>query len=323
MPATSGHDVDHAHAAGGPGDQCGDQGGLADAGMADEHADAVNQEAPQRFEPDPFMIHRVARGDEVTHLEHRVVGQEGRRVDQIGLGQDQEWLHPRVVCSHQTTVDHPGSRLRVDQRRDDDQLLGVGHDDALDGVSVVGGAAKNGATGFDANDPGQRVLPAGGVTDQRHLVADDDALASQLAGLHGDDHPLAAACAVTVHDQRVATAVNTSDETRDGVVVRGAVLRAWPGAAAVWPDPDVALVVGAGARTHQPMPLLLPSRSLLMSSLPSIWPMPLMSSLLRSPSSTRVQRSVKKGSVLAVVSTFSMTMPGTRRPSTAPAIAIR
>ena len=66
-----------------------------------------------------------------------------------------------------------------------DELVGVGDDDALDRVGVVGacGAARD-VPRLDPHHAGQGVRVAGGVADEADPVADDDALAAQLAGLH-------------------------------------------------------------------------------------------------------------------------------------------
>ena len=301
MPPTAGHVVDHACCASGSGDERIDQRRLADAGVADEDADATGQLVLQELEPYPVAGDGVTGRHEVADLEHRVMGQERRRVDEVGLGQHQERLHASVICRHQATVDHARSRLGVSQRRHDDELVGVGHDDSLDGVGVVRGSAQNRAAGLDAHDPGQRVGAARGVPDDRHLITDDDALASELAGLHGNDDVVTA----PVHDQGVTAAVHAGHEPEDGILVSRAILGAGPGTPGVWPDPHVALVVRAGSRTHRPAIRLPPNEAS-----PSAWTIP-------------IQRAGKSGNVLSVVSTSSMTTPGTCKPSTAAAIAMR
>ena len=75
---------------------------------------------------------------------------------------------------------------------DDDELIGVGHDDAFEpalgrGVVVVGGAPQHRRALLDPDDPGQRVGLAGHVADDRHPVADDDAAAAEFAGPHRGD----------------------------------------------------------------------------------------------------------------------------------------
>ena len=56
------------------------------------------------------------------------------------------------------------------QGGDDDELVGVGDDDSLDRVGVVGTAPQHGPTGFDPDDPGQGVGVPGGVPDEGDLV---------------------------------------------------------------------------------------------------------------------------------------------------------
>ena len=53
-------------------------------------------------------------------------------------------VHAGVERGDQGPVDQPRPGLGVGERGDHDQLVGVGHDDPLDGVVVVGGAAQHG-----------------------------------------------------------------------------------------------------------------------------------------------------------------------------------
>src|SRR5690606_25586802 len=112
------------------------------------------------------------------------------------------------------------------------------------------GAAQHGATLGDPHDPGERALVPRGVADDVHLVADDDAPATQLAGLHRGDATGAVCVAVGGHAQGVAAAVDARDEAAFGVGVLGALLRARSRAAPAGPVPDVALV--EAARRHRP-----------------------------------------------------------------------
>ena len=117
-------------------------------------------------------------------LERRVAGEELGGVDEVGLGQGEQRLEVGVVGRDEAAVDHPRPGLGVGERRDDDELVGVGDDDALVGVGVVGRAAQHRAALLDAHDAGQGVRPAGEVADERDVVTDDDAGAADLAGLH-------------------------------------------------------------------------------------------------------------------------------------------
>ena len=110
--------------------------------------------------------------------------------------------------------------------RDDDELVGVGDEHPLDGVGVVGRAAQHGLARRDPHDAGQAAVDAGRVTDEVHLVADDDALAAQLPGPHRDDDP--AVRRRPRRRSRVAAPVDADDPGRDGVRVRGPVLAAGP-----------------------------------------------------------------------------------------------
>ena len=84
------------------------------------------------------------------------------------------------------------------------------------------------------------------------------------------------------------------DEALARVVVRRALLAAGAGLAATGADPDVVLVEVAAARGHATV-------------LPSI----------------ESQSATNSGSVFAVVPMSTTSTPGTTRPSTAPAVAIR
>ena len=104
--------------------------------------------------------------------------------------------------------------------RDDHQLVGVGDDDALDRVGVVGGAAQHRAcAGSTRTMRARRVRLAGHVTDERDPVADDDAVAAELAGLHRRDHAL-----VRGRRPGVAGRGRPRPRTLDGVLVARAVL---------------------------------------------------------------------------------------------------
>jgi hypothetical protein len=113
--------------------------------------------------------------------------QQRRRVGQVRFGQAEHRGEPRVVRGDQAAVDHPRPGRRVGQRGDDHQLVGVRHDDPLDRVGVVGGAAQHVRARVHPHDAGERVRPPAQIADQRHPVADDDPLAAQLPRLHRDD----------------------------------------------------------------------------------------------------------------------------------------
>ena len=108
---------------------------------------------------------------------------------QVGLGQQQQRLDPRVERGDHDPVDHADAGRRVGQRGDDDELVGVGDDRPLVRVVVVGGPAQHGVALEHLDDPGQRALLAGDVAVQPDPVADDHAHPAELAGLGGVDLP--------------------------------------------------------------------------------------------------------------------------------------
>ena len=187
------------------------------------------------------LVQRVLAVDHDMVDVERAVGLEQRlRRRQVGLGQAEQRPQTGVVRRHQAPVDQPRPRLRVGQGRDDDELVGVGHDDPLERVGVVGRAAQRRGARLDPDDPGQGVRRAGHVADQCHPVADDDAAPTELAGLHRGH-------LVTVDPAGEPPAVDGDHDADRGVLVGRPVLGARPGPAA-GPDPDVVLVQVAAAR---------------------------------------------------------------------------
>src|SRR5699024_9278741 len=116
------------------------------------------------------------------------------------------------------------SGLRVGEGGNDDELVGVGDDDPLDGVGVVGGAPQHGVALLDAHDPRQRVPPPGGVPDHADAVADDDRGAAELSGAHGGDDAFGG----SGYERGPAAPVDGGDAADDRVLVLGSVLGAGP-----------------------------------------------------------------------------------------------
>ena len=244
----------------------------------------------------------VPRRHDVRDLE-RGVARRGTRSGSTrsALVRASSGLQAGVVGRDEAPVDHPRSRLRVGQRRDDDELVGVGDDDPLDGVGVVGRAAQHRPALLDAHDAGQAVRAAGEVADERDVVADDDALAAELARLHRRDDALGLLLAErALRDEAACSGRGRPPMTKagDGVLVGRAVLGARPGPLAAGTDADVALVVGPAG---SPAPRHGPA--------PSSMPLP--------------QRRRTRAGSCASCAMSSTTTPGTRSPRTAPAIAMR
>jgi hypothetical protein len=196
--------------------------------VTDEHRDATGQSGPH-------LVQRLAPlHDDVGHVQRRVGRDECVCRREVGLGEDEERPQPGVVRRDQAAVDQPGPRLRVRERRDDSELVGVGDDDPLDRVRVVSRAPQHRCARLDAHHPRQPVGLAREVTDEADPVAHDDALAPQLAGLHRRDE-------AGVDEAAVAAAVHGHDEALGRVVVPRPVLGPWTRAAART-DPHVVLV---------------------------------------------------------------------------------
>ncbi len=191
--------------------------------------------------------------------------------------------HAGVERRHERAVDEPRPGLGVGEGGDDDELVGVGDDDALDRVVVVRGAAQRGGALDDLDDPGQRAVGAGDVADDAHAVAHDDALAAQGARLHRHHGG-------AVDQEGEAPAVDGDDDAVDGVVVGGTVLGAGPGA---------------------------PSRSLV------VLVVVLAVAPAHAGPTTEVQNGAKSGKVLLVVAMSSTSTPSTAEPMITPAWAIR
>ena len=245
VPAPAGHGVDHPDRPLGVGDQPVDQRRLADPGVTDEHGDPAGQVLADLVDPDDVgRVVRVPAGHHVGDGQGGVGGEERVRFDEVGLGEDQQGVEAGVVGGDEAAVDQPRAGLGVGQRGDDDELVGVGDDDPLHGVGVVGAAPQRRLAGLDADDAGQRVRPAGGVADQSHMVADHDALAPQLTGAHRGDHPLGGLRATHpgAEQDRVPAAVDAGDEPGHGVLVGRSGLGAAPRPSRVRADADVGLV---------------------------------------------------------------------------------
>ena len=96
-------------------------------------------------------------------------------------------LESAGVCGDQRALDQAGARWRVGQRDHDQQLVGVGDDDAFGRIGVIGGAPQHRSPLTAPHDAGQRVGRAGQVADDADIVADDDRRAAEFPGAHGGD----------------------------------------------------------------------------------------------------------------------------------------
>ena len=276
---------------------------LADPGVSDEDADPPGEGLTQGIE----AVGEVGPGrHEMPHAERGIVCEEVVGGGQVGLGEHEQRLHSCVVGGDEAPVDHAGTRFGIGEGRDNDELVGVGDDDPLDGIGVVGCPPQDRRTLMDAHDACEGVRAAPGVTDEPDAVADDDPLATEFTSPHGQDDTFGVTIGghrAPADEHRVAASVHADDEPVDRIGVGRAVLGAWPAAASVGPDPDVGLVI-------------TPDRSCHRQALIRCARLPL-------PATMSAHRVVKVGRVLPTVATSSTRTPGTTRPRRAPAMTIR
>ena len=129
----------------------------------------------------------VATGDGDREVEVGELRRERLGGRQIALGQTQNGFQPAGVCGDQRALDQAGARRGVGEGDHHQQLIGIGDDDALGGIGVVGGAPQHGSPLTSSHDARQGVRLSRHVTDDADVVADDDRGAAQFAGPHGGD----------------------------------------------------------------------------------------------------------------------------------------
>ena len=121
-----------------------DQGRLADARVPDRHGGVPGERRGELVERPVLDALGALRAAEHRDVEAGEVRQELVRIAQVGLRDDHQRRDPGVVRGDQVAVDEPRARLGVGGRDHDHQLVGVGDDDPLDLVGVVGAAAQQG-----------------------------------------------------------------------------------------------------------------------------------------------------------------------------------
>ena len=159
------------------------------------------------------------------HL-HTKVGEftlEIGRVRQIRLGHAHHRGHAADKGGNEGTLHKTGARWGIGGGHHDEQQLRIGDDDALVRVRIVSRAAQDRGTLLALHNARQRVLRTGGVTDDADTVADLDRGALQVPGAGA----LQARGVVVKHDAPTPTILR-HDQTELGIIVRRAVLRAWP-----------------------------------------------------------------------------------------------
>ena len=138
---------------------------LADAGVPDEHRRVADERRA-----DPLEGHLVLRAREDLEVEALEVREELGRVGEVGLGHDEQRADAGIQRRDEVAVDEPLARLRIGGGHDDEHLVGVGDDDPLDLVGVVGAAPQQRRALLDADDAGERALVAG--TSRRRRARD-------------------------------------------------------------------------------------------------------------------------------------------------------
>ena len=193
VPAAAGDLVDHPGGPVGARDQGVDQRRLADAGVPDQHGDPPAPAGRGR-RPDPRRSPSATRRvTSVGDVERGVAAEElVRRRRRSALVSTSSGSQPGVVGGDQAAVDHARPR-------------GSGSASAVTtaswsalattarSIGSVSSALRRSSELRSArpgrSGPGVPALPAD-VADQRDPVADDDAGAAELAGLHRRDHPV-------------------------------------------------------------------------------------------------------------------------------------
>ena len=164
------------------------------------------------------------RAREHLQIEALEVREELGRIGQVGLGHHEQRAHAGIQRRDEVAVDEALARLRVGGGDDDEHLVGVGDDDALDLVGVVGRSAQQRCALLDADDAGEGALGARPVADDPGAVAGDDLHAAQLARARGEHAALIGA--VLVGQNGVTAAIDAEDARDHGVGVRRPALGA-------------------------------------------------------------------------------------------------
>ena len=175
-------------------------------------------------------------GVEDVHVKVREFLFEGTGVAEVGLGQAHDRGDSTDEGGDEGALDKAGAGRGISHRADDEEEVRVGDDDALVRVRVIGGAAQFGGAVFAADDAGEGVFAATGVTHHTDAVAHFDGGAAQFAGAHADN-----AGAVFQHDAPSA-AVFGDHQSHDSIGVLRPVLGTRPGAFA-GADSNVGFVV--------------------------------------------------------------------------------
>ena len=271
-----------------------DERRLADARVAHEHGGA-----PGERRADLREWFGAGPGTEDGNVEGRELREKGLRVGDIRFRDDEQRGDARVVGGDEVAIDESHPRLGVRGGHHDEHLVGVRDHHALELVGVVGASAQQGAPILEADDAGEGALRAGGVADELRPIADHDGGVAQLPGARRDDLPLGIGARGDEH--LVAPTIHPRHHADHRVGVLGTALRARPVRLRVRALPhDRVGVLAVGLVVA------------VVGGQPAHWP----------PSMPR-HSSANCGSVFAVLSMSSTSTPGTRRPTSAPVVAMR
>ncbi len=229
VPAPAGDGVDVPDQAVGVGHEGVDQGRLAHAAVAHQHAGAAAQPVAQLGQVAP------AGGDHPRHAERPVGGEQDLRV-----GRGRPWSG---TAAGPCPASYAATRARsISRGRGSGSARAVTTTSwsALETITRSTGSSSSAVRrsvvvrGVDLDDPRQRAVAAADVAHHPDPVADHDALAAQRPRLHRHH-------GAVLDQQGEPAAVHGDHHGVDRVVVGGALLGAGPGTA---PRTLVVLVVG-------------------------------------------------------------------------------
>ena len=160
MSAAPRHVVDAADRAVRVGHERIDKGRFSDARVPDSHCRVALQASR-----DLLNRHLVAARLDNLDIKSGEVGEKVCGVLQIGFRDAQDGVDSCVEGRNEIAVDEPGSRLGVGRGDDDEHLVGVGDDDALHRIRVVGAATKQRAALLHADDAREAAVVAARVAE--------------------------------------------------------------------------------------------------------------------------------------------------------------
>ena len=150
MPPPPSHLVHRASRATHLRDQRVHQGGLTHPRVAHQHADVTVQKPAQLIHARLPLIVESTLNDLHTTV-RKPLPQRVSRL-QIEFRNSQNRRDSSVKRGNERAVDEPLRRIRVRSRSHDHQLVGVGHQDSLGGVGVVGGTPQNSRAGLNVHN---------------------------------------------------------------------------------------------------------------------------------------------------------------------------